>query len=57
MRACPPGMDKKTLRDDLAGLALQGSLAADVNGNGFDEGRLAAFCYRMADAMLKARSL
>ena len=47
-----------TLRDYFAAKAMQGTLAASGNQDGFvdfDDGVVAESCYQLADAMLKAR--
>lgn len=45
--------EQKRMRDELAAKAMQGLLASDVNGK-LDE--FIKMSYRVADAMLKARS-
>ena len=45
-------IDKKTLRDELAGLALAGYIA---RGTSYGEDAVAKRCYDLADAMLEAR--
>ena len=48
-----------TLRDYFAAKAMQGMLAANGDSNGYleyEEKTVAANAYRLADAMLKARS-
>ena len=47
-----------SLRDYFAALAMQGTLAASGNQDGFvdfDDGVVAESSYQLADAMLKAR--
>lgn len=56
----PPPQPELSLRDHFAGLAMQGELASqgDDDGSSYvigDEDDLARWCYRMADAMLRAR--
>ena len=51
-------MQGMTLRDYFAAKAMQGTLAASGNQDGFvdfDDGVVAESCYQLADAMLKAR--
>ena len=45
-----PGM---SLRDWFAGMALQGMLAAEIDGEVWDEEKCATRCYRFANAMLR----
>ena len=51
-----PGNDvqnRVTLRDQMAMAALSGACVTD---NDISQERMASWCYRMADAMLAARS-
>jgi hypothetical protein len=50
----PTDLTGMTLRDYFAAKAMQGELS-DGGAERHDETRLADWCYRMADAMLKAR--
>ena len=48
-----------TLRDYFAGKAMQGMISANGDSNGYleyEEETVAANAYKLADAMLKARS-
>lgn len=48
----------QTLRDHFAGLAMQGDMAFGPLSPGIDDEKLqkyASHCYRIADAMLRAR--
>jgi hypothetical protein len=45
----------KTLRDEFAGLAMQGNIASMVEGQEFDPSMGAEWAYKVADAMLKER--
>lgn len=54
-----PAVEYLTVRDLLAGLALAGELASQHQDKSYDtpddRAKLAAWCYRMSDAMLVAR--
>ena len=45
----------ESLRDHFAGLAMQGTLSADIEGEWNDYSYLANHAYQIADAMLKER--
>lgn len=46
------GQRGMSLRDWFAGQALAGQLAAEIDGMAWEEDKLAARCYRFADAMI-----